>query len=708
MFQAQALQRCGDRMPAASPLSASILICTYNRAALLRKTLSSLRDIRSHRTWDIVVVDNNSSDDTRQVVESFARTSAVPVAYLFEPKQGKSNALNTGIRRSTGDIIAFTDDDVEVASSWLEEACAPLDRDESLDYTGGPVRPLWEATPPEWLDQTRGDLWGTLAIVDYGSEPFVFEERQRVPLGVNMAVRRSLIARIGGFHPELGRRGRSLLGQEQAEFLARARSLDVRGMYVPPMEVAHHVSATRLTKRYFRRWWFWKGVSRARVESVHRRTELGLDLTKVPYVAKVPRYVWGQLPRSAWKWLRSLASGDPRDATRHEMQLVYTAGYVWATWTSRPIRSTAPSIQGRLRAAPATSAASALVGDCERTDAKREARVAVLFATYNRAYLLGETLDSLAASRVPSELTWEVTVIDNNSSDNTRAVVTSRQPNYPVPLHYLLEPRQGRSSALNAGIAATSAPLLLFTDDDVRVDPDWLEAGATALADGADYVGGPVRPLWGAPPPSWLARTRSDLWGTIAILDYGSETFVFEDRCLVPLGANMGMRRSLVDTVGLFRNELGRSAGRRLLGQEVPELLTRVRAAGLRGVYVPAMAVHHHVPAARLTRGYFRRWWMGKGYSKALFEAVQPVTELGLDLRTVPHIGAIPRYLLGEAARDLIGWLRAMMRADEVTRFRYEMRLAYFLGFIRARGLWRQPPYLRSAPQKDAAPAIVP
>jgi len=114
------------------------------------------------------------------------------------------------------------------------------------------------------------------------------------------------------------------------------------------------------------------------------------------------------------------------------------------------------------------------------------------------------------------------------------------------------------------------------------------------------------------------------------------------------------------------------------------------------------------VPASRLTRQYFRRWWMGKGYSKALFEALQPVTELGLDLRTVPHIGAIPRYLFGEAVRDAIGWLRAAVHGDEAGRFRYGMRLAYFLGFIRARGLWRHPPYLRSLAPNDGTAAVVP
>lgn len=327
--------------------SASVLICTYNRAALLRETLDSLDVLRSARSWDLVIVDNNSDDETRAVIEAFAARSAVPVLYLFEPRQGKSYALNTGLARTRGDIIVFTDDDVRVEQGWLDAACRSLDEDSSIDYTGGPVYPLWEAEPPPWLDRTRGDLWGTLAILDYGREPFVFEERQRVPLGANMAVRRTLIERIGGFHPELGRRGRSLLGQEQAEFFARARAHGARGVYVPAMRLHHHVPAVRLTKQYFRRWWFWKGVSRARVDAMHHCTELGLDLREVPYVIGVPRFVWGLVPRAAARWTGAVVTRNAQAAARYEMRVAYAIGYVRGCWGTNPEGGAAPYIAGQ-------------------------------------------------------------------------------------------------------------------------------------------------------------------------------------------------------------------------------------------------------------------------------------------------------------------------------------------------------------------------
>lgn len=330
--------------------------------------------------------------------------------------------------------------------------------------------------------------------------------------------------------------------------------------------------------------------------------------------------------------------------------------------------------------------------------APRPLSASVLICTFNRADLLRETLESMRP--IVSARPWSIVVVDNNSSDGTRAVVDDVAATLPVPVDYVFEPRQGKSYALNTGLERCNSDIVVFTDDDVRVGPEWLLSGARALAGGADYVGGPVIPIWAAPPPAWLDLSRSDLWGTIAILDYGGEPFAFEDRQRVPLGANMGFRRSLVSRVGGFRSDLGRTNGRRVLGQEVPELLARARGAALRGVYVPAMAVHHHIPAGRLTKRYYWRWWIGKGYSKAILEAVQPITEMGLDLREVPHIGSIPRFMVSDALRDVVGYVRAWIDRDPCERSRREMRLAYLIGYIRGRGLGRRRPAYPAADER--------
>jgi glycosyltransferase involved in cell wall biosynthesis len=313
--------------------------------------------------------------------------------------------------------------------------------------------------------------------------------------------------------------------------------------------------------------------------------------------------------------------------------------------------------------------------------------VDILICTWNRARYLAETLSSLAAMQVPETVRWSVLVIDNNSTDDTREVVRKAAFTFPTPLHYVFEPRQGKSCAMNTGLERTSRPIAAFIDDDVRVDRDWLAtlAGTFDEHPRIAYVGGPVDPIWEEPCPAWFERTDQILWGTLAILDYGGEPFVFEQRQRVPLGANFAIRRTLVEAIGAFDPRLGRNGDQVLLGQELPEFFVRSRALGACGLYVPRMRVQHHVPARRLRPEYFRRWWYGKGISRARLESQHPVTELGLDLRHVATIAGVPRFLFGSAARDAVRWLRALLRGDRGERFAAETQLWYFGGQLRER-----------------------
>jgi len=313
--------------------------------------------------------------------------------------------------------------------------------------------------------------------------------------------------------------------------------------------------------------------------------------------------------------------------------------------------------------------------------------VTVLICTWNRATLLGETLASLAHMSVALDIRWEVVIVDNNSTDSTRSVVQAVAPTFPAAVRYVFEPRQGKSFAMNAGLRASSRPIVAFADDDVRVDRQWLASLSEAFRAYPEisYVGGPVDPIWEAPCPTWFERTGKILWGTLAILDYGAEPFIFEEQQKIPLGANFAVRRRLVDEVGDFDPTFGRNSGQVLLGQELPEFFVRSRRVKARGMYVPGMRVRHHVPARRLRPEYFRRWWYGKGISRARMEAIHPVTELGLDLRHVPTVAGVPRFLFGSAARDAGRWLKAVIRGDRGDRFAAEAQLWYFGGQLRER-----------------------
>jgi glycosyltransferase involved in cell wall biosynthesis len=308
----------------------------------------------------------------------------------------------------------------------------------------------------------------------------------------------------------------------------------------------------------------------------------------------------------------------------------------------------------------------------------------VVIATYNRAADLRATLDSLSGLR-PAE-GWEVIVVDNNSTDGTRTAVESAVPSFPAPLHYLFEREQGRSPALNAGIRAARGEIIVTTDDDVRVDPDWLDRAADGLRRlGCDYVGGRVLPLWGAAPPPWLSARGGRHWAVIALLDYGPQPIEFGAR--VPLGVNMAFRREAFARAGLLDPHTGRTAGT-LLGQEVREWCIRARAAGLRGFYVPELVVRHLIPAARLNKAYFRRWFYWRGISRArLYQKagldMEAPEQTTLDFRRVPHLFGVPRYLYRKAIASAAAAVRASARRDAVAAFEHELWVWFFAGIVR-------------------------
>src|SRR3954470_11388707 len=324
----------------------SIVIATYNRAGDLAETLRSLAGLRPSAAWEVIVVDNNSTDHTRAVVEGAAAGFPAPLRYVFEHEQGRSPALNAGIRSATGDIVVTTDDDVRVEPDWLDRAAAAIERLQ-CDYVGGRVLPIWGGPRPAWLPDRGGKYWAVIALLDYGPQPIEFGTR--VPLGVNMAFRRSAFDRAGLFDTATGRKAGTLLGQEVREWCIRARAAGVRGWYVPEMVVQHLIPAARLSKAYYRRWFYWRGISRAMLyeragldmEAPERTT---LDFRTVPHVFGVPRYLYRRALRAVWESALAYVRGDASAAFDHELWLWFFAGIVAQRWRPGAERRVQPTI----------------------------------------------------------------------------------------------------------------------------------------------------------------------------------------------------------------------------------------------------------------------------------------------------------------------------------------------------------------------------
>ena len=318
----------------------SVIIATYNRADELVKTLESLKNLESNGPWEAIIVDNNSSDNTRQVVLEQVDSFPVPLRYILEKEQGRSAALNAGIRAAQGEILAVTDDDVRVDPHWLLNAERALDH-LHCDYLGGKALPIWSAELPEWLPNRGGKHWGVIALLDYGPEPKEFDEH-RVPLGVNTVFRRECFERAGLWDNRIGRKAGTLLGQEVREWSQRARAAGLSGFYSPDLVVHHVIPGDRLTKKYFRKWFYWHGISRA---ILYRNNRLdmeapestALDFSKVPHIAGVPRYLYRTCIKKFFSSCGAMLRGDAIARFEDELWIWFFAGILRQRWKDRQL-----------------------------------------------------------------------------------------------------------------------------------------------------------------------------------------------------------------------------------------------------------------------------------------------------------------------------------------------------------------------------------
>jgi glucosyl-dolichyl phosphate glucuronosyltransferase len=320
----------------------SVIICTYNRARSLRETLGSLARLSTNAEWELIVVDNNSNDNTKAVIDEAAKNFPVPLKYLFEAEPGKFVALNKGITNSRGDIIATTDDDALIEPDWLDRAAEGLERFD-CDFVGGRVLPIWNGPRPRWLPDRPGLHWAVIALLDLGSKPVEFGcNGVPWPLGVNEVTRREAFDRAGLFDNRLGRKAGTLRNQANREWHLRARALGIRGFYIPEMVVHHVVPADRLQKHYFRRWLYWHGISRAILYEklgvdMESPDHSELDFSKVPHIAGVPRYLYRSFHRSFWKMVQTTLQGEAVASFEHELQLWFYAGIFKQRWKNRNV-----------------------------------------------------------------------------------------------------------------------------------------------------------------------------------------------------------------------------------------------------------------------------------------------------------------------------------------------------------------------------------
>jgi len=249
-------------------------------------------------------------------------------------------------------------------------------------------------------------------------------------------------------------------------------------------------------------------------------------------------------------------------------------------------------------------------------------KITVILCTYNRCRDLRTALDSVAASILPDSVSWDVLVVDNNSNDQTREVVKEYCAKYPDHFKYLFEPTPGKSHALNSGIQQAVGDVLAFMDDDVTVEPNWLQ-NLTASLDTSDWAGSGGRIILQWPPsvPKWLATEGPFARHGFPGFDQGSEACALVGP---PFGTNMAFRKTMFEKHGGFRLDLGPSPHNEVRNEDT-EYGRRLISAGERLRYEPRAIVYHPVPAEKLNKKHLLKWGFDKGRGDARESQLSPL-----------------------------------------------------------------------------------
>lgn len=295
----------------------SVIICTWNRSNLLRNTLQSLNEQTNYeqQNIEVIVVDNNSSDDTKKVIyEAVPYWKLGKLRYAFELRQGKQFALNHGIRLSKNEILVFTDDDILFPKDWISNISRVFE-DETLDMAGGKTIIIWpNSGKPTWYDTS---MMAILGGVDIGDERLSPPPSGYAPAGGNLVARRCLFDRVGGFSEALFR-------YEDYEFGLRCARAQVNIAYEPLLVVYAPVASACLTKRYFRRWSFAAGI-----------TDVGLRDTSTAYFLFAPRWMYRQLVEDFFFLISRYIFVEESVAFSRELRLWRTLGEITSRWNAK-------------------------------------------------------------------------------------------------------------------------------------------------------------------------------------------------------------------------------------------------------------------------------------------------------------------------------------------------------------------------------------
>ena len=301
--------------------TASVIIATYNRADLLDECLRHLARQSYSSGDEVLISDNGSTDHTADVVARHASAFPVLLSRIVVPTPGKSHAVAAALQVARGDIVALTDDDVNVVDGWLV-ALKTAFLEPEVGAAGGPVEARWQQPPPRWLRLAdRRRLGAPLGLLDYGDHDADLGERTL--LGANMALRGSVLKQLGGYAPYLGKLRGTLLSGEDHDLCQRVQAAGYECRYLAGARVRHWVPAERMRVGYFLRWFYWSGITHAILET---GSPSGRELAGVP-ATLIRQFASGLTSAAAWGLL-----GRRPEAVDRALDSAFAAGYAASRW----------------------------------------------------------------------------------------------------------------------------------------------------------------------------------------------------------------------------------------------------------------------------------------------------------------------------------------------------------------------------------------
>ncbi len=303
----------------------SVVVATYNRSHLLDKAIQALLNQKtSGLEYEIIVVDNNSTDQTEETINSYVKHDS-RVRYIFEKRQGVAYGRNAGISAAQADLIAFCDDDVCVTEDWVQKIFEAFVRYPDAEFVGGRVLPVWTQSPPSWVTGKMPPL----AFQDHGDAPvIVSRDEPRCLISACLAVRKRAIEKAGAFPLETQRVKESIGSTEDADWEAKVWHYGGHGMYVPEIVCFSEVPLSRLAKSYHRRWHLGHG----RFNALARRRDYEGGAWRF---LDVPAFVYRQLLEAPMRMVGCLLAGQSASAFEHEMTMLFFIGFVKERWTTR-------------------------------------------------------------------------------------------------------------------------------------------------------------------------------------------------------------------------------------------------------------------------------------------------------------------------------------------------------------------------------------